>query len=61
MFRGAAVTAIRLRAGSSRKNSGGIVYRATKYVIHEEYGDDFPDYDFGVIKVCIKENFEQFF
>lgn len=48
-------TALKLRAGSTNHNAGGILYPVTKYYVHPSFNKGTMDYDIAILKV--KPNF----
>ena len=43
---------LKLRAGSSRHDEGGIVQGVTQVIPHHLYDPDVYDYDIALLKVC---------
>jgi hypothetical protein len=50
------ISTIRLRAGSSYMETGGLLYTASQIIIHSLYDEGTSDYDIAVIKVCSNFN-----
>ena len=43
---------LKLRAGSSRHDTGGTVHRVTQVIPHHFYDPEEHDYDIALLKVC---------